>query len=214
MKSIIFDLDGTLIKFKIKWLEVKREIIESIGNMGIEKKHFSIKDGTQHILDKIEIFAESYKLDSMKAKEKIYRIIEKYEVEASYKAELCDGAKEVLKLLKPNLKLGLVTNNGRRAVSIVLDKHNLRDFFDVILVRENVKKLKPYPEGLERALGLLKADPKVSFYIGDSVYDVEACRRAGLKAIAILGGISSKEDLIKAKPDYLISSLRELTYII
>jgi len=205
MKSVIFDLDGTLIRFNIEWLEVKSKIIKRIEEEGLNLGKLSVKDSIQGILDKLEGLKDM--------KEEIYKIIEKYEVEAALRAELRDGAIEVLEVLK-NLNLGLVTNNGERAVNLILNRMDLKKYFKVIVVREDVEKLKPYPFGLKKALDSLKVDPKDSYYVGDSVYDIEASKKLGVKSVAIIGGISSKEDLIRAKPDYLISSLKDLLVIL
>jgi len=49
--------------------------------------------------------------------------------------------------------------------------------FDVSLSRNEVRFLKPEPEGLERTIELLRLSPKEVLFIGDSQTDIRAARK-------------------------------------
>jgi phosphoglycolate phosphatase len=51
-------------------------------------------------------------------------------------------------------------------------------------------------------------------YIGDEQRDVEACKKIGIKVIAVLWGFDSLELIEKAKPDFIASNPNEIVEII
>ena len=46
--------------------------------------------------------------------------------------------------------------------------------------------------------------------IGDTIYDIIAARRAGVKSIAIIGGWHTKEQLKKEQPTIILASIKQL----
>jgi phosphoglycolate phosphatase len=50
--------------------------------------------------------------------------------------------------------------------------------------------------------------------IGDSIYDLEMARNAGVDAIGVTTGIHSKDILITADPLYIVDSLDDVARII
>jgi len=69
---------------------------------------------------------------------------------------------------------------------------------------------KPHPEPLRLALRQLELDSSVCIYVGDAPQDVEMARRAGVRAIGVLGPFPTERRLRAAKPEFLIGSLQEL----
>jgi phosphoglycolate phosphatase-like HAD superfamily hydrolase len=47
-------------------------------------------------------------------------------------------------------------------------------------------------------------------YVGDMMIDIETCRRAGIRIFAVSGGSCTREELERASPDMLFSSLQEI----
>jgi phosphoglycolate phosphatase len=56
----------------------------------------------------------------------------------------------------------------------------------------------------------MKLAPSGCVYVGDSPQDVEMARRAGVRAIGVLGPFPTEKRLRAAKPEFLIGSLEEL----
>src|SRR5207244_13327656 len=57
--------------------------------------------------------------------------------------------------------------------------------FDAVVASDDVARNKPHPDGILRALELLDARPDEAAYVGDSPFDVEAAKRAGVYAVAV-----------------------------
>jgi pyrophosphatase PpaX len=87
----------------------------------------------------------------------------------------------------------------------------LEDLFGVIVTSEDIEPHKPNPEPLLLALRKLETTPAEAAYVGDSPFDVEAAKAAGLRAIAVTwGGIHGEERLLAMGPDALVSTTTEL----
>jgi HAD superfamily hydrolase (TIGR01509 family) len=142
-------------------------------------------------------------------------VLDKFDVQALPQSELMDGAKSVIdELRRRGLKLGLVTNSGSAGVKMALEKFGLSGCFDVVVTRNDVERIKPSGESVQKALSILGCAPNEVAYVGDSWADVVAAKNAGVMAIAMVGGVSPKEKVLQASPDVIFSSLDELLRII
>ncbi len=72
----------------------------------------------------------------------------------------------------------------------------------------DVEKTKPAPDLIQAALEL--ADGDDALLVGDSTWDCEAARRAGVRAIAVLTGGFSEEELARAGAERVYAGLREV----
>ncbi|MFJ9624973.1 HAD family hydrolase [Streptomyces sp. NPDC101181] len=63
---------------------------------------------------------------------------------------------------------------------------------------DDVEAGKPSPEPVRLACRLVGADPEDSVFVGDTVWDMEAAKRAGVPAVALLSGGIPRADLERA----------------
>jgi phosphoglycolate phosphatase len=56
----------------------------------------------------------------------------------------------------------------------------------------------------------MQLDPFACVYVGDAPQDVEMARRAGVRAIGVLGPFPTEKRLRAARPEFLLESLEEL----
>ncbi|MDQ7984064.1 HAD-IA family hydrolase [Pseudomonas sp. G34] len=88
-------------------------------------------------------------------------------------------------LVEKKIKLGVVTNSGRRYAEKILAHLNL-DIFETVVTYTDVKAegMKPSPEGINLALRALKLKAGDDiFYVGDDYIDIVAAYRAGVQPI-------------------------------
>lgn len=57
-------------------------------------------------------------------------------------------------------------------------------------------------------------DPSETIMVGDMVHDIEAARRAGVTACAVLSGFDPHPKLVKARPDLILRDLSELRVVL
>lgn len=123
---------------------------------------------------------------------------------------LLPGARSVVRTLKRKYQLGLVTSGDRRRVQRQLRALGLAGYFAACVCSEDASRKKPHPAPLRLALKLLKARRDECIYIGDAPEDIEMARRAGLRAIGVLGPFPTANRLRAACPDLLLRSIRDL----
>ncbi len=112
------------------------------------------------------------------------------------------------------LKLALFTVNSRNSVNHVLRTFNLKRYFDAIITRDDVLKVKPNPVHLKTALNALGIKPKEAIVVGDSVWDVKSARALKVFAVGTTTGIASSQELANAGADCLVSSPTDMITLV
>ena len=79
---------------------------------------------------------------------------------------------------------------------------------DLFVTMEDTREHKPHPEPLLKGLELVGNVPKDrAVYVGDSPFDVQAAKAAGLRSVAVSWGAFSEDTLREAEPDHLVSDM-------
>jgi HAD superfamily hydrolase (TIGR01509 family) len=106
------------------------------------------------------------------------------------------GARDLLLALKERGHRLVVASSGQpRHVDVALDLLGARDVADAWTSSEDAERTKPAPDLLQVALRKLGAPEDASVLIGDSTWDVEAAKRAGMPAIAVRSGGFGDDEL-------------------
>jgi len=120
------------------------------------------------------------------------------------------GIEESLARLRAaGIQVAVVTSKRRVSVEMALKNFpGLRDVVDRFVTLEDTTRHKPHPEPLLRGLELLGNVPREqAVYVGDSPFDVEAAKAAGLTSVAVSWGAFSEETLRAAEPDHLVPDI-------
>lgn len=108
------------------------------------------------------------------------------------------------------LRLGIVSTKYRRRIVEVLKREGLLHLFEVVIGGDDVKQHKPHPQGLLEAMEKLECSPSSVVYVGDSVVDAELAKRAGVPLIAVISGVTPRDDFHAYEPLALLESISEL----
>jgi len=161
LSGVVFDMDGTVVDVSYDWNEIRAEL-------ATEGK---------------PILAFLSSLEEPE-KSKKWKVLERYEDEATMKARLKPGMAEFLNFLKEKgVERALVTNNSEKNIDFLLKKFNLE--FDCVISRESglwKPSGAPFLAVLER-LGLKREECCV---VGDSHFDIKAASEAGISCVLIL----------------------------
>lgn len=92
-------------------------------------------------------------------------------------------------------KIGIISTKFRYRIREMLDQHFPKNFFDVIVGGEDVKKAKPHPQGIRKALRKLHRRKVETLYIGDSTVDAQTAQLAKVDFVGVLNGMTTREEL-------------------
>jgi len=217
IEAVIFDLDGTLVTFNLDYKALRGEVREYLLRVGVPLSVLQVKEGVFDMLDKAELyFKNNGKPDTFtEVRIQSLAIVQKYEKEASALTNLMPGALETLKELKKmNIKLGLCTNSNKTYADYLLDRFKIKDYFEVSITRDGVKRVKPDIEQHTRVLETLNTHPESVLVVGDSVIDMQSAKNLKICAVGFPSGISTKDQLIKSGANYIITGLIDLPNLI
>jgi pyrophosphatase PpaX len=138
----------------------------------------------------------------------------------SYRArmgDVCEGitafpqVPEVLEELhERGVRLALVTTKLSALVRRHLEMTGLAGRFEAVVCGDHCENCKPHPEPFLRALDLLEMRPEEAAGVGDSQYDVQSARAAGVLTAAACWGATSRAALLSARPDVVLEEPRQL----
>jgi HAD superfamily hydrolase (TIGR01509 family) len=201
IRGVLFDWDGTLLD---SYHADSSAYLAMFREMGIP---WTLDDLAQHYSPNWYRVYRAAKLprarwdDADRAWRKQY---------AMHRPKLMPGALRVLKLLRARHQLGVVTSGDRDRVVRQLRLFQLTKLFATQVCSGDTRYRKPHPAPLRLALRQMSLNPVACVYVGDSPEDLEMARRAGVRAIAVLGPFPTEVRLRAAKPDLLLDSITDL----
>jgi pyrophosphatase PpaX len=92
--------------------------------------------------------------------------------------------------------------------------HQIEKFLDVIITFEDAKNAKPDPEPILNALEILNEKPSNTLMVGDSPADIRGAKNAGVLSAAVEWSVFPTNVLKNENPDYYISNIKDLLYIV
>ena len=212
IQAILFDKDGTLMKFDGYWVEVSRhainDILRQIGREDIPTERLlaalGVKDGisdTDGLLCKgtyeqiglaLNAVLREYGAAVSEA-DSIQMTLAAYDKNADTgKVEpVCDNLREVLLSLKRSgRKLAVVTTDNALITAKCLEKLGVADVFDKVYTDDGQTPAKPDPWCAKDFLSRCGTMPQNALMVGDTMTDVRFARNAGISVI----GVGEKPD--------------------
>lgn len=202
--SVIFDCDGTLLKSLGLGMEAYNVALKKVG----ARPH-----GPEEIKRYFGRSADKIFLELLKDDAKATLAYEYYiEIERSQVSRIIphDGIVDLLSSLKSHhVRMGVVTGRHSRELEFLLNENNITSYFQSFICDNQIENSKPAPDGLLKACDELKISPENSFYVGDSVMDMQAANRAGARGIAALWDEWAVEELMKKESPHFLSNKPE-----
>jgi HAD superfamily hydrolase (TIGR01509 family) len=189
IKSVIFDLDGTITQPYFDFDLIRKE-------MGLDRNSGPVLESMMKMTPQQRKRAEE--------------ILQSHESRAVTESTLNDGAKETLAVLRrAGIRIGILTRNKRSNALAIADKHGLR--FDAVVDRED-GPVKPDAFGVLRLCQQFGVQPKETLLVGDYLFDLLCAKAAG--AVAVLLANHSKADEFTDHADFTIEKIGEILQII
>lgn len=217
LKAVIFDFDGVLVDSEKLHLQAFNSVLAKYKIQISTDEYFEHFLGLsdREFFEAINNREKNLALTHMQFKKLLQAKTEAFKNLAVTHAPVIAGVPEFIKMLSAN-KIPMAIGSGALLpeIEMLLKGANLRNFFDVIVSAEQVKKGKPDPECFVLALELLNKkirpsiNPQDCIVIEDSHWGLEAAGKAGMHTIAVTN--SYPADQLKPA-DKVVGNLGELT---
>jgi phosphoglycolate phosphatase len=218
IKAVIFDLDGTITAFNLDYMTLRSEVRGFLIRTGVPASVLFVNESIFDMLNKTEIFMKNSGKSTRtleKVRNEALAIAERHELEAAKTTCLLPNVLETLKILKEmGLKIGLCTVNSEKSASYILKRFGVAGFFDAVIPRNKVKRVKPSGEHLEAVLKALKVSPKEALLVGDATRDMECAKGLKVMAVGLSTGVSTQKELMNAGANYLVTSIADLPSLV
>jgi HAD superfamily hydrolase (TIGR01549 family) len=109
-----------------------------------------------------------------------------------HRLQVFDGAADLLRHSKQaGLTVVLATSASKHDADHLTDALDADDAIDHVTTKDDADASKPAPDIVEAALDATGLDAADCVFVGDTVWDVEAAKRAGMDCVCVLtGGIA------------------------
>ncbi len=120
------------------------------------------------------------------------------------------AAETVIELNKRGYKLAVATGKGRRGLNLALSHCGLTQHFHATKTVDECFS-KPHPQMLDELMDELVVMPERTLMIGDTHYDMQMAKNAGVHAAAVTYGAQSTSHLTAYQPQYMFHHFNELS---
>ncbi|SDD52656.1 pyrophosphatase PpaX [Paenibacillus sp. UNCCL117] len=209
IQTVLFDLDGTILDTNELIIQSFLHTFTGITEEPVTREHI-IPNMGRPLLEQMVFFSGREEVEDLVLKYRAYNIGRHDELVTAF-----PHVPETLARLKEaGVKLGVVTSKIRKTTEMGLRLTGIYDYFDAIVTVEEVKQPKPDPEGILAALELIGGEASSALMVGDSHYDLEAARRAGIPSVGVSWSLKGTDYLRAYDPTYVIDDIRELLPIV
>jgi phosphoglycolate phosphatase len=209
IKIIIFDLDGTLVDSSVDICNALNYAIEGTGikPVSVARTITLIGEGISRLFEKL-LEEKKYNGDKEAL---ISRYLDHYTAHIIDNTSLYPGVKETLEALGDYRKV-VITNKREESSAKILEALGIAKHFDFIAGSDTTPGKKPSPVPIQFVLEKFGLEPADAVIVGDSTYDIDAGRAAGITTIAVTYGYRPRHELQKAH--YLVDRMPDVVPII
>jgi len=210
--AVIFDLDGTLVDSMWMWRSID---IEYLGRFGIAfPEDLQSKIEGMSFSETAIYFKQRFNLpDNLDQIKSDWNLMawEKYSNEVPLK----EGVKQFLEYLKlEGISAGIATSNSRELVDLVVEKHQMKDYFASVRTSCEVAMGKPSPDIYLLVAQDLGAKPERCLVFEDVLQGIMAGKNANMKVCAVYDEFSNRDQDEKIRlANYYVHTITEVLQI-
>jgi phosphoglycolate phosphatase len=208
LRAVIFDFDFTLVDSSRGFIESHAHACEALGLPQITDVQAMAMMGTPLQ----EAFRASFEAEH-------HHLVHDYvrhwqaradEVMTGLTEMFAEAPASVMALRAAGLKTGIVSQKLRHRIEAVLRRDGLFESFDAIIGGDDMRAFKPDPEGILKAASRVGVTAAEAVYVGDTVIDGEAAANAGVRFVAVLSGVTAREDFLSLDPVAILDGIAGL----
>jgi phosphoglycolate phosphatase len=208
IKLIILDLDGTLV-------DTSRDITNALNHalrlhglksLTVEETVKMVGEGLTRLVEKILGDEKIHLKDDVTKK-----FLDYYSEHLTDYSRIYPHVRETLENLI-GYKKAVISNKREDLSSKLLEDLDLIKYFDIVVGSDTTSEKKPSPVPVVYVIKKFGFTPDESIMVGDSNYDIEAGKKAGIKTVAVTYGYREKQYLRDA--DYIVDSIDQILNVI
>jgi HAD superfamily hydrolase (TIGR01549 family) len=197
IQAVIFDIDGTLVDS----VDLHAECwLATFYRFGIEPSYADVRKQIGKGGDQLmPVFLSEADLKERRAEIERYRSA-LFKRDYLPKVRAFPKVRELFTRIKNDgVKIVLASSAKKDEIGSYKRIADIDDLVDAELSADDIERSKPQPDIFEAALDHLKPiGPDSVLVVGDTPYDAESARKAGLKTIGVLCGGFPESDLLLA----------------
>lgn len=202
---VVFDLDGTLVDSRE---DISRAVNEGIVAVGGERYPREVI--IPHIgRPLVDIFNDLLPVELRAMAGRAAETFREYFFDhCAETSQLSAGVRECLESLE-TVSRAIATTKMTFMAERVVEQMGIAHHFDLVQGSDGIPH-KPDPAVLVLVLKRLQKEACRSWLVGDTIYDIQAGKAAGMRTCAVTYGIGHAEDLVNAAPDLVLDTLADL----
>jgi len=216
MKTVIFDLDGTLADTSGDLIEAANVCFRDmgVGDMldPLSDAGTALRGGRAMLslgLQRLERANDADVLDHY-----YHVLLEAYAKDIDSRTVMYDGAMDAVEALKTlGYGVGIATNKPEGLAEELLRRLGVRDAFASMVGADTLPMRKPNPEHLFEAARRAGGDPAMTCLIGDTDTDRKTARNAGVPCVLVTFGPAGG-DMAALEPEALLDHYKDLPDIV
>ena len=186
LDALIFDLDGTLVDTNAIHVEAFRRAFEAHGyRVPADRIFVEVGKGGDNLVPAI-IGREGYNRDGDAIKDAQPKRFA--ELAAANGIRVFPGAKELIaEAGRRGLKTALATSSNAKQLGVTSKYSGVEwaALMDEVVQSDDIESSKPAPDAVQAAVKKLGLSPAQCAMVGDTPYDAEACRHAGVVCLGL-----------------------------
>ena len=196
-RAILFDMDGVLVRSEEIWFRVVEEAGRRFRGSPVTREEFAPTFGQGTRAD-IEVFGLSCTPEEL---DRFYLEYFRRNVDAIWVNP--DAAPLLETLRARGIRVGVVTNTVTDLAEEILRVAKLRHLVDALSCADMVSNPKPAPDLVLHGLAALDVSADEAWVVGDSRFDREAARAAGVWFVGFGIDGDARVDALSALPALL-----------
>lgn len=223
LRAVILDFDGVITDSEILHFRALNKVLAKFSFEMTKKDYYQYYLG----LSDLDFFKEleqkgRLRLDSQQMQQALDEKKQLYEKLAMTEGRIIEGVREFLEMLRQNnMPMAICSGALLSEINLILEGAQLRNFFEVIVSAEQIKKGKPAPDGLLLTLQRLNEKshspivPDQCVVIEDSHWGLEAAKAAGMHPVAVTNSYDAQqltpaEKVVDCLSELSMNDLQEL----
>jgi len=207
-KYLLFDNDGVLVETEMWYYQASKK---ALGEWGLSLEfdrymEIMVRGGTAWEIAQEHGYTQEQIDQKREQRDHYYQeYLQTQEIEIK-------GVVEVLRELKENYKMGIVTTSRRVDFDLIHRHRDIVKYMDFTLCVEEYPRAKPHPDPYLAGMAKFGASPEECLVIEDSKRGLSAAVNAGIECAVVHNEFTKTHDLSAAH--YRLQTLKELPLLL